>query len=47
MESRQNNNGNSQLNSIRETFNGKVTKLSMLGKSKRVFWDNQRRNRSI
>ena len=47
METRQNNSGNSQVNSTRETFNGNVSKLFMLGKSKRVFWDNQRRNRTI
>ena len=43
----QSNNGNTQVNSMRETFNHKVSRLSMLGKSKKVAWDNQRRNRSI
>jgi hypothetical protein len=41
------NNGQTQVNSARETFNAKVSRLSMLGKSKKVAWDNVRRNRSI
>ncbi len=43
----QSNNGQTQVNSARETFNAKVSRLSMLGKSKKVAWDNSRRNRSI
>jgi len=47
MESRQNNNGNTQLNSTRDSFNSNVSKLRMLGNTKRVQWDDRRRNRSI
>mgnify|MGYP001026009016 FL=1 len=43
----QSNNGQTQVNSTRETFNSKVSRLSMLGKSKKVAWDSFRRNRSI
>jgi hypothetical protein len=43
----QSNNGQTQVNSTRETFNAKVSRLSMLGRSKKVAWDNVRRNRSI
>jgi hypothetical protein len=43
----QSNNGQTQVNSARETFNTKVSRLSMLGKSKKVIWDSVRRNRSI
>ncbi len=43
----QSNNGQSQINNTRETFNNKVSRLSMLGKSKRITWDKSRRNRSI
>jgi len=41
------NNGNSQLNNARESFNEKVSKLSILGKTKKVQWENKRRFRSI
>ena len=41
------NNGNSQLNNTRESFNEKVSKLSILGKTKKVQWENKRRYRSI
>lgn len=47
MQSRQQTNGNSQLNSTRESFNGTVSKLYMLGSTKRVVWGNRRTNRSI
>ena len=43
----QSNNGQTQVNSARESFNSKVSRLSMLGKSKKVAWDSARRNRSI
>ncbi len=46
MESNQKN-GNSQLNEARENSNEKVSKLSLLGKAKRVKWNSNRRNRSI
>lgn len=40
-------NGNNQLNSERESFNDRVEKKAMLGKSKKVAWDKKRRNRTI
>ena len=43
----QSNNGQSQINSTRNSFNDKVSRLSMLGKTKKVQWDGKRRNRSI
>ena len=47
MESTQQENGNTQLNNDRNAFNGRVSKLSMLGKSKKVQWSNRRRWRNI
>ena len=47
MKSENQNNGNSQLNGVREDSNNKVNKLSLLGKTKRVAWNSNRRNRSI
>jgi hypothetical protein len=41
------NNGNQQINHTRESFNEKVSKLSILGKSKKIKWDDKRRFRSI
>ena len=41
------NNGNNQLNTERENFNDRVGKKAMLGKTKKVAWDNKRRNRTI
>ena len=41
------NNGQTQVNQVRGSFNNKVSSYSMLGKSKKVAWDNARRNRSI
>lgn len=41
------NNGQTQVNTIRNSFNNKVSRLSMLGKTKKVQWDGRRRNRSI
>jgi len=43
----QNNNGNNQINNTRESFNEKVSKLSILGKTKKVQWEDKRRFRSI
>ncbi len=40
-------NGNVQLNSERENFNTRVSKLNYLGKSKKVQWDSKRTNRTI
>ncbi len=41
------NNGQTQVNTVRNSFNNKVSRLSMLGKTKKVQWDGRRRNRSI
>jgi len=41
------NNGQSQVNSVRNSFNSNVSRLSILGKTKKVKWDGKRRNRSI
>jgi len=41
------NNGQTQINQTRNSFNGKVSKYKMLGSSKKVKWDSVRRNRSI
>ena len=41
------NNGQTQVNQTRNSFNDKVSKYRMLGNSKKVQWDNARRNRSI
>ena len=40
-------NGNTQLNSERNEFNKRVSKLVYMGKTKRVTWDDRRRNRTI
>jgi len=40
-------NGNAQINDTRNAFNGKVEKLSLLGKSKKVQWSGMRRYRNI
>ncbi len=42
-----NKNNKDQLNTTREEVNSRVRKLNYLGKSKRVTWSSQRRNRSI
>ena len=47
MEVNQQSNGNTQLNSARESFNTNVSKLRILGSSKKVIWNSYRRNRSI
>ena len=47
MENNQSNNGNTQINQTRNSFNDKVSKLKLLGASKKVAWDNRRRNRAI
>ena len=39
--------GNPQINTARDSFNGNVKKMSMLGKSKKVQWDDMRRYRTI
>lgn len=40
-------NGNPQVQQMRNTFNDKVSKLSVLGKTKKVLWSNRRRWRNI
>ena len=40
-------NGNTQLNAERNQLNRRVSKLSMLSKSKKVQWDRMRRHRTI
>ncbi len=41
------NNGQTQVNQARNSFNNKVSKYRILGGSKKVQWDNVRRNRAI
>lgn len=43
----ENKNGNDQLNEIRNTFNYKVSKLNILGDSKKIKWNKSRRFRAI
>ena len=40
-------NGNAQLNSVRNEFNDRVLTKSFLGRSKKVAWAGARRFRSI
>jgi len=40
-------NGQPHTNGTRNTFNNRVNRYVMLGKSKKVQWDGKRRNRSI
>jgi len=47
MHSQNSNNGNTQLNSERSKVNQRVGRYTMLGKSRKVYWDNVRRNRTI
>ena len=39
--------GNPQINTTRDSFNDNVQKLSILGKTKKVQWDDMRRYRTI
>jgi len=41
------NKNSSQLNTVRDTLNEKVSKYSIVGNSKRVFWNAKRRFRTI
>lgn len=41
------NNGNTQLNTDRNSLNQKISKLRMLGNSKKVKWSDKRRFRNI
>ena len=43
----QQNNGNPHTQDMRNTFNKKVAKYSMLGRSKKVQWAEKRRYRNI
>jgi hypothetical protein len=43
----QQNNGNPHTNETRNDLNNKISKLSLLGKSKKVQWSNKRRFRNI
>ena len=47
MSSKEQRNGNTQLNSERESVNNRISKLKYLGQSKRVQWDTKRSNRTI
>ena len=40
-------NGNNQLNETRNMFNIKVSRLSILGESKMIKWNQRRRFRTI
>ena len=40
-------NGNTRLNTDRNAFNQKVSRLAMLGKTKKVIWSDKRRYRNI
>lgn len=40
-------NGNTQLNTIRNEFNSRVSKKKFLGETPRVYWNNSRRFRTI
>lgn len=40
-------NGNTQLNQDRNAFNQKVSRLSILGRTKKVQWSNRRRWRNV
>ena len=41
------NNGNTQLNNDRNNLNQKISRLGLLGKSKKVKWSDKRRYRNI
>ncbi len=43
----QQNNGNPHTNETRNILNDKISKLSLLGKTKKVQWSNKRRFRNI
>ena len=40
-------NGNSQLNETRNVYNHNVSRLNILGHSKKILWDGRRRFRTI
>ena len=39
--------GNPQINTVRDSFNDNVQKLTLLGKTKKVQWGGMRRYRNI
>ena len=39
--------GNPQINTVRDSFNDNVQKLTLLGKTKKVQWGDMRRYRTI
>ena len=41
------NNGNDQLNSIRNEFNDRTTSKKYMGQGKRMIWNDRRRFRTI
>jgi len=43
----ENSNSNPQLDTLRGTYNNKISKLSILGGTKRLEWESKRRHRSI
>ena len=47
MSSKEQRNGNTQLNSERESINKRISKFKYLGQSRKVQWDNKRSNRTI
>ena len=40
-------NGNTQLNTERESINNRISKFLYLGNSRKVQWDSKRSNRTI
>jgi hypothetical protein len=40
-------NGNSQINSTKDSYNSRVEKLYVLGGTKRITWNSKRRHASI
>ncbi len=44
---RKQDNGNVQLNSIRNEFNDRTSSMSYLGQANRITWNNKRRYRTI
>ena len=47
MSTREQQNGNTQLNSERSNLNNRVSKFVLLSKSKKIQWDSMRRHRTI
>ena len=47
MHDRNQDNGNTQLNTERSKVNDRISKYHFLGQTKKVTWNGQRRNRTI